>query len=91
MSTGNFSPGRGLAFPVQYRASRGGPPVRYSYQNYEDWCGLAVLYCQYSPALNTVNTTQLPEQMVHPVEYFQSLTEISPFQLFATMSLLDFT
>ena len=42
---------QGLAFPVQYRVTEVGPPVRYRSQNCEDWCVLQVLYCRYSPSL----------------------------------------
>ena len=70
-------PSRRLAFQVQYRASRGGPPVRYSYQNYEDWCGLAVLYCQYSPALHAMHWTTEPQSFQIIAHDFNAATELS--------------
>ena len=42
---------KGLAFPVQYRAAKVGPPVRYQSKICGYWCVLAVLYCRSSPAL----------------------------------------
>ena len=50
----NDSLAEGPAFPVQYEATKGGPPVRYRNENCEDWSGLAVLYCRYSPSLKDV-------------------------------------
>ena len=44
---------KGLAFPVQYRAAKVGPPVQYQSKICGYWCVLAVLYCQSSPALQT--------------------------------------
>ena len=41
----------GLAFPVQSWGTKGGPPVRYRSQIFEDWCGLPVLYRRSSPSL----------------------------------------
>ena len=49
-----FSLTKGLAFPVQSWATKGGPPVRYRSQISEDWCGLPVLYCRSSPSLDLI-------------------------------------
>ena len=41
--TGTDKSLQGLAFPVQYRVTEVGPPVRYRFQNCGDWCVLPVL------------------------------------------------